>query len=69
MASSSDMALHLLAQSESRAVKAGFHGAIWQTGDLGDLFDRKILDIAEHHDRPVIIIEAADRFLEQLGLP
>ena len=41
------------------------HRAVGQPGDLADLLDRQILDVAQHHDDALIVIEVGDRLLEQ----
>src|SRR5512147_1675607 len=66
MVLSNALALQLLAQREPSAMQARLHGAIGETGDLADLLDREVLDIAEHDHRALILVERCDRLLEDL---
>ena len=47
-------------------MQARLDRAIRQPGDLADLLDRQVLDIAQHDDLAMLLIQVRDRFLEQL---
>src|SRR5262245_6257660 len=60
------MALQLLAKRGACAVQAGLYRTVWNASDLTDLLDGELLDIAQHHQRAVLLVERVDGGLEHL---